>query len=77
MKESFYTCSGKYNYNFKSAREAVGMKLYEAADALGVTTVSLSNYESERTEPKASTLIAMSDLYKVSINYLLNLTPKK
>ena len=43
----------------------------EAAKRLGVSKATLSRYENAETEVKASILLKMADLYKVSLEDLL------
>lgn len=41
------------------------------ADYLGLKPTAISNYESERNEPSFEKLIALSDFFDVSCDYLL------
>ena len=59
---------------FKNARKMRKLKLLEAAKKLGVSQPTVSSWESGRKSPPLEQLIAMSELYGVSIDYLLGLT---
>jgi len=59
---------------FKNARKMCKLKLLEAAKKLGVSQPTVSSWESGRKSPPLEQLIAMSELYGVSIDYLLGLT---
>lgn len=56
---------------FKEARVMNKMKALEAAEKLGVATPTLSAWESEKKSPPLDAIIAMSDLYHVSTDFLL------
>ncbi len=43
----------------------------QVADALGVSRQTISNWENERTYPDIKSIIQLSDLYKISLDYLL------
>ena len=50
------------------------LKLKDAADMLGVSQPTLSSWESVRKSPTIDGLIKMSDLYKVSTDFLIGKT---
>ena len=62
---------------FKYYREKANLTQKEAAELLEIKSYQLANYETNRTEPNLKTLIKMSEIYKVSIDELLNNTIKK
>ena len=59
---------------FKTARKMNKLKLKDAADMLGVSQPTLSSWESGRKSPTIDGLLKMSDLYKVSTDFLLGRT---
>lgn len=59
---------------FKTARKMNKLKLKDAAVILGVSQPTLSSWESGRKSPTIDGLIKMSDLYKLSTDFLLGRT---
>ena len=57
----------------KKARMLAELKQAEAANALGVSEVTLSNWENGINEPKISYVVAMAKFFNVSADYLLGL----
>ncbi len=55
----------------KKARTEAGITQEKAADALGVSRQTISNWENERSYPDIISVLKMSDLYHVSLDYLL------
>ena len=55
----------------KECRIAAGMTQQYVALTLGVKAPSVSNWESGKTLPTADNLIALANLYGVTIDYLL------
>ncbi len=55
----------------KKARVDVGLTQEQVADELGISRQTMSNWENNRTYPDIVSVIKMSDLYKVSLDYLL------
>lgn len=55
----------------KKARQEKGITQETAADALGVSRQTISNWETGRTYPDILSVIRMSDLYAVSLDRLL------
>ena len=55
----------------KSARNDSGLTQEAAAEALSVSRQTISNWENEKSYPDIVSVIRMSDLYKVSLDYLL------
>lgn len=56
---------------FKTARKMCNLKLFEAAEKLGVSQPTLSSWESERKSPGIDSILKMSSLYNVSVDFLL------
>lgn len=54
-----------------SLRKKQGMSQEQLADRLGVTRQSVSKWESGSSMPELSKLISISDLYSVSVDYLV------
>jgi len=55
----------------KNARIAAQLTQEQVAEALGVSRQTVSNWENEKTYPDIVSVIKMSDLYDVSLDYLL------
>ena len=51
-------------------RKQRGFTIAEAAESVGISRQSLSNYERGVREPSLKILITMSDLYQISLNEL-------
>ena len=51
-------------------RKQRGFTIAEAAESVGISRPSLSNYERGVREPSLKILITMSDLYQISLNEL-------
>lgn len=54
-------------------RTILSIPVAEAAEMLGITRQTLSNYESGRTPMRAKVLRSLCDLYEVSPSWLLGL----
>ena len=59
------------------ARKKVGLTQADVANYLGVTRQAYCNYENGNREPDLNTLLRLSELYKVSADYLLTGENKK
>lgn len=59
----------------RSVRAAKGIKQQEVADALGITTATVSHWENGKTEPLMSQAVSLSRLYGVSMDVLCGLKP--
>ncbi len=59
-----------------SLRDEQGLSQQEFADKLGVTRQTVSKWESGKIKPSADNLMAMSRLFGVSTDYILNLSPQ-
>lgn len=55
----------------KEARLAAQLTQEQAAEALGVSRQTMSNWENNKTYPDIVSVIKMSDLYNVSLDHLL------
>ena len=55
----------------KSARAAAQRTQEEVAEALGVSRQTISNWETGKTYPDIVSVIKISDLYQISLDYLL------
>lgn len=54
-----------------NARKESGLTQEQVAESLGVSRQSISNWENERTYPDIISVVKLSDLYSVSLDYLL------
>ena len=59
----------------KEARLGAGLTQEQAAEALGVSRQTVSNWENEKTYPDIVSVIRLSDLYGVSLDRLLKGEP--
>lgn len=55
----------------KNARIKAELTQEQAAESLGVSRQTISNWETEKTYPDIASVVKMSDLYAVSLDYLL------
>lgn len=55
----------------KNSRTQAGFTQEQAAQALGVSRQTISNWENQKTYPDIVSVVKMSDLYHVSLDYLL------
>lgn len=55
----------------KQARNRANLTQEQAADALGVSRQTISNWENEKTYPDIISVVKMSDLYHISLDHLL------
>ncbi len=55
----------------RNARTGAGLTQEQAAEALGVSRQTISNWETEKTYPDIISVIKMSDLYRISLDSLL------
>ena len=55
-------------------RQESGLTQQIVAYDLGITTSAYANYEQGLREPSIETLVKMSDLFDVTVDYLLGLT---
>ena len=55
----------------KKSRTEANLTQEQAAEALGVSRQTISNWENEKSYPDIISVLKMSDLYNVSLDYLL------
>ena len=55
----------------KKSRTDAKITQEQAAQALGISRQTISNWENERSYPNIVSVLKMSDLYSVSLDYLL------
>ncbi len=55
----------------RELRENMGLRQIDVANATGIDQKTLSNYETEKTNPDSYALIKLADFFEVSIDYLL------
>ena len=55
----------------KSLRKKNGMKQIELCQMLGITQGALSGWENEKYDPDINSIQKLSDIFNVSIDYLL------
>ena len=55
----------------KKARSKAGLTQEKVAEALGISRQTISNWENEKSYPDIISVLKMSDLYDVSLDYLL------
>lgn len=58
-------------YKIKCARIQANLTQEQAAQALGVSRQTISNWEHEKTYPDIVSVVKMSDLYQISLDHLL------
>lgn len=59
--------------NFRKARESAGIRAETAASELGISITTLFNWERGDTRPSYDKIAAMSRLYGVTADYLLDI----
>ena len=55
----------------RELRELAGLRQIDVAKATGIDQKTLSNYETEKTNPDSFSLICLADFFDVSIDYLV------
>lgn len=60
--------------NLKKARENLGLTQKELAEKIFVTSKTIFNYENGEREPDLKTLIQLSKVLNVPIDYLIGIT---
>ncbi len=58
----------------RSLREDKDLRQIDVALAVGIDQRSLSNYETEKTQPDAGAIIKLAKFFNVSCDYLLGVT---
>lgn len=55
----------------RELRENAGLRQIDVANVTGIDQKTLSNYETEKTNPDSYALIRLADFFNVSIDYLV------
>lgn len=63
--------------NLRGERCRQDLSQDELAERLGVSSASIRQWESGATRPSASNLLAMSDMFGCSVDYLLGRTDER
>lgn len=63
--------------NLRGERCRLDLSQDELAEKLGVSSASIRQWESGATRPSASNLLAMSDMFQCSVDYLLGRTDER
>ncbi len=58
----------------RQLREKASLRQIDVANATGIDQKTLSNYETEKTNPDSYSLIRLADFFDVSIDYLVGRT---
>lgn len=66
----------EYGKFFKDCRLQSGLTQKQVADTLGIFQSNVSDWENNVSRPEYENLIALSELYKVSVYELLGLSDK-
>lgn len=61
----------------KELREDRGLRQTELADKLNLSRNTISSYETNTNEPSLDVLVSISDVFNVSLDYLLCRTEEK
>ncbi|WP_192349839.1 helix-turn-helix domain-containing protein [Algoriphagus sp. Y33] len=62
----------KIGHQLKKARESNKLSQHEVSDLLGISQKTLSNIESNKSQPTVAQLALMGDIYKLDILKLLS-----
>lgn len=65
---------GDFGARFKKCRRDASLKQTKAAELIGISQPTLSQYETNVYEPTVSVLLKMSEVYGVSLEYLLGVS---
>lgn len=60
-----------FSQRLKEARERLNLKQKDVQERIGINNRTLSGYETGKTEPDNATLLALSNLYNVSVDWLM------
>ena len=63
--------------NLKKRRAEFGVSQQQLADAIGLSQQSINKYENHNIEPDLQTLIAISDYFRTSVDYLIGHTKER
>lgn len=58
----------------KQLRDEAGLSQMELSEKIGLSQSAIARYELNKTEPKASDIIKLSEFFGVSADYLLGLS---
>lgn len=58
----------------RELREELNLRQIDVSKATGIDQKTLSNYETEKTNPDSYSLIKLADFYKTSIDYIVGRT---
>ena len=61
----------KLSENIKNIRKAKGLRQEQLAEAMGVSTASVSKWETGQTAPELTVLVDLADFFEVSIDALM------
>lgn len=61
----------KFSENLKAARKVAGLTRKDLAEAVGLTQVTIRNYETGKREPQASSLVNIAKALNLSVDALL------
>ena len=61
----------KFSQNLKKLRKSKGYSQEALAKKLGLTRTTISKYENEIAEPSLSILVALSQIFNVSCDFLI------
>ncbi|OLN21431.1 transcriptional regulator [Domibacillus antri] len=61
----------------KQKRLGIGLSQEEMSEKLGMKRTNIANYEAGRVVPPGNVLMAMSQLFKVSTDYILGLSDEE
>ena len=67
----YKSCTIKYGERFKAFRLIKGMSQKKVADAMGINSLNISNYELNKSRPSLESIIKMADVFNISIDKLL------
>lgn len=65
------------NERIRFLRAGAGMSQVELANRLGVTKQSVSNWENDNIQPSIEMLLKLSEIFKVSSDFLLGIDNRK
>ena len=60
-----------FSYQLKELRKERNLTQEELGELIGISKVSISNYENGKRNPDVEMLLKFSDYYNVSIDYLI------
>lgn len=66
-----------YGRRFRECRRSAGLKQVSAARLIGISQATISDYENDAIEPRASIAIRMAKVYGCSLEYLLGLVDER